>query len=411
MTDPVVVVGGGQAAVQLCLALRKAKYEADILVFSEEDVLPYHRPPLSKAFITGKTDEETLTMRPASFYESRNIGVHLGAPVTSIDPVLKRVQTADGVVAYRSLVLATGAISRKLPIGGHDAAGVFELRDLADAKAIKHHLETTSRVIIIGAGFIGLEAAAVLNQTGVQVTIFDTAERVMGRAVSPQVSDWFTNTHRAAGITIFLNEGVSQIVVQDGCVCGVERSSGETLEADMVLVGIGVLPHTELAEAAGLHCDNGVVVDEYCRTSSPSVYAVGDCANHPNLYAANRRIRLESVQNATDQARVVAGMIAATENAGSTSAPYRAVPWFWSDQAEHSLQMAGLAFDVDHRVIRGNPDDGSFSVFQFSAGKLMAVDSVNSSRDHMLARKMLEAEVSPTFDQASDSGFELKTLL
>lgn len=412
MTHPVVVVGGGQAAVQLCLALRKEKYDGGIVVYSEEDELPYHRPPLSKAYITGNTDDEKLAMRPASFYESRHVDLRLGSEVTAIDKDRQLVETAQGTQPYSTLVLATGAVSRALPIEGVDAAGVFELRDLPDARNIRQHLESTNRVVIIGAGFIGLEAAAALNKSGKSVTVFDTADRVMGRAVSEEVSDWFARTHRQAGIEIFLNEGVAKVVADDnGKVTGVERHNGEVLAADMVLVGIGVLPHTRLAESAGLACDNGVVVDQYCRSSDPSIYAAGDCANHPNPFAGGRQLRLESVQNATDQARTIAGAIVASMDIDRSANPYHAVPWFWSDQAEHSLQMAGLAFDVDHREVRGNPQDGSFSVFQFSGGAVVAVDSVNASRDHMIARKLLGAGVSPTRAQASDLEFDLRGLL
>jgi len=411
MADPVVIVGGGQAAVQLCIALRKEKYDGDIVVFSEEQELPYHRPPLSKAYITGKTDDEKLAMRPASFYQSRNIDLQLDCRVTSIEPENKRVITDGGQQPYSALVLVTGAIARKLPIEGIDAQGVFELRDFPDARAIKQSAEKKPEVVIIGAGFIGLEAAAALNQIGLVVSVFDTADRVMGRAVSPEVSHWFEEVHREAGISIYLNEGVAKIIVDDNNhVAGVERSDGEVIDATMVLVGVGGLPHTELAQQAGLSCDNGIVVDEFCRTSDPSVFAAGDCASHPNPYAAGRQVRLESVQNATDQARTIAGAIAA-ENSAKQPQPYHSVPWFWSDQAEHNLQMAGLAFDVDDRVTRGQPSEASFSVFQFHGNQLVAVDSVNAARDHMIARKMLAASISPTAEQVADTEFDLKSLL
>ncbi len=412
MTDPVVVVGGGQVAVQLCLALRKEKYQGDIVVLSEENELPYHRPPLSKAYITGKTDDEKLVMRPFSFYESRNIDLKLNTAVTAIDCDRQTVHTQNSALKYRYLVLATGALARQLPIEGKDANGVFELRDLPDARALKAHLDGAADVVVIGAGFIGLEAAAALRQTGCRVTVFDTADRVMGRAVSPEVSQWFTETHTQAGINILLNEGIARIAVDSNHqVCGVVRQNGETVSADTVLIGVGVLPHVELADSAGISCDNGIVVDEYCRTSTPAVFAAGDCASHPNRFAGGRHVRLESVQNATDQARTIAGVIAAADQGDQSAAPYAAVPWFWSDQAEHSLQMTGLAYDVNGRVTRGDPDAGSFSVFQFNGAQLVAVDSVNASRDHMLARKMLASSVSPSFEQVADSDFDLKTLI
>ncbi len=413
MAAPVVIVGGGQAAVQLCLALRKEKYAGDVVVCSEESELPYHRPPLSKAYITGKTDDEKLLMRPESFYQSRNIDLRLNCMVSAIDPAAKSVTTAQGEnLPYQYLVLAMGARARHLPVKGRDAVGVVELRDIKDARQIKDRLSGCKKVVIIGAGFIGLEVAAALNVQGVGVTVFDTAERVMGRAVAPEISRWFEATHRAAGIDIHLGEGITEITAaDDGNVSGVVRSNGERINAEMVLIGIGVEPHTDLASAAGLDCENGIVVDQYCQTSDPSVFAAGDCANHPNVFADGRRVRLESVQNATDQARTIASAIAATENNTPPDKPYAAVPWFWSDQAEHSLQMAGLSFDADTHITRGLPADGSFSVFHFRGNDLLAVDSVNASRDHMLARKLLGARISPTRLQAEDVDFDLKTLL
>ena len=229
----------------------------------------------------------------------------------------------------------------------------------------------------------------------------------MGRAVAPQISHWFEKTHAAAGIDIHLNEGINRIVADDnGAVAAVERADGSLIEAQLVLVGIGVLPATDLAMAAGVQCDNGVLVDEYCRSSDALIYAAGDCANHSNIYAQGRRVRLESIQNATDQARVIARAIAKPENA----APYQAVPWFWSDQGEHSLQMTGLSFDADKHIVRGNPDSGSFSVFHYKGERLLSVDSVNASRDHMLARKLLAAGVSPTVEQAADIEVNLMEL-
>ena len=416
MTDPVVIVGGGQAAVQLCLALRKEKYDGDIIVCSDEAELPYHRPPLSKAYIVGKTDDEKLLMRPESFYQSRNIDLRLNSRATEIDAAAKTLtidaQGKRHQLTYRFLVLTMGAKARHLPIAGRESTGVEELRDINDARSIKTQLPDCKNVVIIGAGFIGLEAAAVLNQSDIKVTVFDTADRVMGRAVAPQISHWFESAHRQAGIDIHLSEGVSEIVAgSSGAVSGVIRNNGETVAADMVLIGIGVEPHTGLAASAGLDCDNGIAVDEFCRTSDSSIFAAGDCANHPNTFAGGRRVRLESVQNATDQARTIAGAIAAAVNNVEPSRPYRAVPWFWSDQADNSLQMAGLSFDADNYVTRGDPSAGSFSVFHFNGESLMAVDSVNASRDHMLARKLLGAGTSPTPAEAQHPEFDLKSLI
>lgn len=413
MTEPVIIVGGGQAAVQLCLALRKEKYTGAITIYSAESDYPYHRPPLSKAYITGKADDENLPMRAESFYSSKNIDLRLNDEVTSIDVANKTVSSASGSQRYSNLVLATGAIARPLSIEGREVQGVFELRDIADARAIKSALPGVSSIAVIGAGFIGLEVAAATSQTGKNVTVFDMADRVMGRAVAPQISHWFEKTHRAAGINIHLNESVVRIVAgDDGVVSGVQRADGSIAEAQLVLIGIGVLPNSEIAASAGVKCENGVLVDEFCRTSSANVFAAGDCANHPNVFADGRQLRLESIQNATDQARVIAKVIASGEPESTTEPePYQAVPWFWSDQAAHSLQMTGLSFDADQYVLRGDPESGSFSVFHYRAKRLLAVDSVSCPRDHMLARKLLAAGISPAPEQAADTQLNLMDLL
>ena len=409
VSDPVVIVGGGQAAVQLCLALRKEKYDGEIMIFSAESEPPYHRPPLSKAYITGQADDSKLAMRPESFYPAKNIQLKLNDEVLSIDASAKTIASASGKQAYSSLVIATGAVARPLQIEGRDAKAVYELRDIHDARSIKAALEKANHVVVIGAGFIGLEVAAAANQSGKKVTVFDMADRVMGRAVAPLISHWFEKTHRAAGIDIHLQESIKGIVSDDsGHVTGVERNSSEILEAQLVLIGIGVLPNSDIASAAGIQCDNGVVVDKYCRTSNPHIYAAGDCANHPNVFADGRRVRLESIQNATDQARVIASAIVA---GGEATRAYGAVPWFWSDQAEHALQMTGLSFDADSYAVRGEPASASFSVFHYRQQQLLAVDSVNSSRDHMLSRKMLAAGVSPTPEQVEDTSFNLLDLV
>lgn len=402
--DAVVIIGGGQAAVQLCLALRKEKVDRPIFMLCEESEYPYHRPPLSKSYLTGDTDEEKLAMRPVSFYESKGIQVELGDAVQALDLANKTVKTLNTTYRYHTLVLATGARPRVLPIPGADLDGVHLLRNLPDSKAIKADLSSAQNIVIIGAGFIGLELAAVANAMQKNVTVFDTAERVMARAVSPEISAWFESTHRSNGIDVRLQQSVSAVEGQSK-VSRVVTASGEVLDCDLLVVGVGVLPNVELAEAAGITCLNGIVVDEYCETSESDVYAMGDCASHPNPYYGGKMIRLESVQNATDQARVIASGIAGRKKA------YQSVPWFWSDQGEHSLQMAGLSDNADQFVRRNSDAESSFSVFHFANGQLQSVDSINSPRDHMLARKLLAARVSPSVEQVSDPGFELKTLL
>lgn len=405
---PIVIVGGGQAAVQLCLALRKEKVTTPIVMLSEEAEYPYHRPPLSKSYLTGETNEEKLAMRPTSFYDSKDIRVELNCTVTGINPESRSVDTQAAVINYQSLVLATGARPRVLPLPGADLSGVHLLRDYQQSRSLKQDLDSAENIVVIGAGFIGLEIAVVANGAGKKVTVFDTGDRVMARAVSPDVSAWFEKTHRANGIDIRLNDSVSEI--QGGSrVTNVVTSAGDEIACDVLIIGIGVVPNMELADSAGIDCENGVVVNEYCETSVADIYAVGDCAYHPNPYFSNKMIRLESVQNATDQARVAASVIAGRKNA------YNSVPWFWSDQGEHSLQMAGLSDNADQFVMRedASQQDGgsSFSVFHFGGGKLQSVDSVNNPRDHMLARKLLSAQINPTPEQAADPDFDLKTLL
>lgn len=405
MSGAVVIVGGGQAGVQLCMALRREKFDGPISLYCAESEYPYHRPPLSKSYITGATDDDKLPMRPESFYEKNAIDVHLECTVSDLNLQDSSVSAGGGVVSYRDLVLATGARPRLLDWQRGAPTGVYALRDLADARQIRQALKSCKSLAIVGAGFIGLELAAAAAATGVQVTVFETADRVMARAVAPAISRWFEQTHRANGVDIRLGTAVSGVDQRGGAVSAVNAVDGTVLESDMVVVGIGVVPNEELAEQAGLRCDNGIVVDEHCRTEADSVYACGDCAAHVNRFADSRQVRLESIQNATDQARTVAAAIAGGHK------PYNAVPWFWSDQGAHKLQMAGLAFDADDYIQRGDSTSARFSIFHYRGNRLLAVDSVNESRDHMVARKLIDAGVSPTREQAADADFDLKSLI
>ncbi len=278
--DPIVIVGGGQAAVQLCLAIRKEKVSAPAVMLSEEANYPYHRPPLSKSFLSGETDEEKLNMRPPSFYQSKAVEVRLETPVLAIDPQARTVSTSDGVQNYQSLVIATGARPRPLPISGADLGGVHLLRDLDQSKHIARELQNADSVAVIGAGFIGLEFASVAAKMGKQVTVFDTVDRVMAQAVSPTMSAWFEKQHRSNGIDLQLNNSVANIVGKDK-VEQLETTSGDRLDCDLLVIGIGVIPNDEIASTAGLACDDGIIIDEYCQTSVEGIYAAGDCARHP----------------------------------------------------------------------------------------------------------------------------------
>ena len=414
-TDPIIIIGGGQAAVQLCLALRKEKVTTPILVLSEEGEYPYHRPPLSKSFLSGETSEEKLLMRPESFYSSKDVDVKLNTRVDQIDPENHTVKTAGGDFSYQKLVITTGSRARPLPsaITGADAqfAGVHMIRTLQQSKHLKQELADAGNIVIIGAGFIGLEFAAVANKMGKSVTVYDQADRVMARAVSPNISTWFSQQHQSNGIEIQLKDSVSEIIGPNK-VSEVVTVSGKRQPCDLLVAGIGVIANDEIASAAGLKCDDGIVVNEYCETSVADIYAAGDCAKHPNSFAnnpdissGNNMIRLESIQNATDQARVIAACIAGKRS------EYSSVPWFWSDQGEYSLQIAGLSNASDTFIERGNPDENSFSVFHYRGTELQCVDSVNSPKDHMVARKLISSGISPTVEQSGDSSFELKTLL
>jgi len=406
--DPIVIIGGGQAAVQMCIALRKEKVDSPIVMLSEEREYPYHRPPLSKSFLSGDTPEEKLRMRPASFYPSKDVAVKLNSRVIKINPESRGVETDKGEFSYQSLVIATGARPRPLPsdIKGvtSEISGVHLLRELRNAKIIKQELANAENVAVIGAGFIGLEFAAVANKMAKNVTVFDLANRVMARAVSPNISAWFLQKHLSNGIDIRLNDSITEVIGTDK-ITELRTVAGERQSCDLLVVGIGVIPNDVIAADAGLNCADGIVVNEHCETSIAGIYAAGDCARHPNPFANNEMVRLESIQNATDQARVIAGCIA-----GKNSS-YNSVPWFWSDQGEYSLQMAGLSNSSDTFIERDNPVENSFSVFHYNDGALQSVDSVNSPKDHMIARKLIANGISPDPEQAADTSFELKSLL
>jgi 3-phenylpropionate/trans-cinnamate dioxygenase ferredoxin reductase component len=401
----VVVVGAGQAGYQTAESLRQEGYDGPITILGDEPHAPYQRPPLSKAYLLGETDKERLKFRPENFYAERNIDLRVNTSVNSIERDTKQVTLLGGdILDYDHLVLATGARVRELPVPGADLEGVFYLKTLDDIDRIEAHLAKTENVVVIGAGFIGLEFAAVARKLDKDVTVLEAAPRVMGRAVSPMISAFFTKVHRDNGANVLCDAMVSELTGEGGLVTGVTCADGATYPADLVVVGIGVIPNVELADGAGLACDNGIVVDEFCRTADPNIYAAGDCAAYHHPFA-DRLIRLESVQNAADQGRTVGAAIAGNER------PYGGVPWFWSDQCGLKLQMAGLLEGCDQTVVRGAMEDGKFSLFHFRSGVLRAVDAVSKPADYVQGRKLMEAGISPTPEQAGDSEFKLKGLL
>lgn len=409
MKRDVVIVGAGHAGVSLAFALRNLGFAGSIALLSDEADLPYHRPPLSKAFMTAGDDTESerrLLLESAEFYAEKGIELRLGSPVETIEPTSHSMVLQSGErLEYSHLVLATGARARRLPLPGAELQGLETLRTLEDARRIRQRLATSPRVVVVGGGFIGLELAATAATLGKQVTVLETASRIMERSVAPRVSEYVAQRHASKGIRIETGCRVSAFRGDGGQVCAVLGESGEW-PADLVIVGAGAQPNSELAEAAGIACGNGILVDSQMRTSAPDVFAIGDCAAHENPYAGNARIRLESIQNANDQARVVAQVIH-----GDASARYHAVPWFWSDQGEVKLQMAGLGADRTDCVVRGEPASGRFSVFHYRGDELIGVDSINQPLDHIMSRKLLTAGLSPDKATVANVSVELKSLL
>lgn len=400
MHTGVVIAGAGQAGFQLAVSLRAEGFTGPVTLIGDEPELPYNRPPLSKAFLSGKESEADLPFRPPDFYAAHQIGMRMGARVVGLDVRGKSVEIDSGEsIPFDFLVLATGA--RVRPISSEPIHGLLYLRTLEDARQCKHLLEASDVLISIGAGFIGLEAAAAAASKGKRVTVVAAEDRPMSRVVSPLVSDHFRRLHVNHGVTLRLSEAV--VRVDHGV--HVHLGSGAILEAPLVIAGIGVLPNIELAESAGLSTANGIIVDEYLRTSDPSIFAIGDCAEHPNRFVPAGRGRIESIQNAVDQARAVASTIAGKPRA------YTAVPWFWTEQFDAKLQIAGIPTGCSEFVVRGNPSTESFSVFGFRADRLAAVESINRPVDHIQARKLLETNAPLSLAQAADETFSLKTLI
>ena len=402
----ILVVGAGQAGFQAAASLREAGFSGPLTLIGEEAPPPYQRPPLSKAYLAGKTDARGLLLRQETFFAEHAIALRR-ARAAGIDRAERRVRLEDGgSLAYDHLILATGTRNRALPVPGADLAGVHGLRTLDEADALKNALEHAQRIVVVGAGFIGLEFAAVCAGRGLSVTVIEAADRVMARAVSPETSEAFAAFHEAAGVTILFGAGVRAIDGADGRVAAVVLADGQTLPADLVLVGIGVVPNQELAAEAGLTVHDGIEVDAFLGTGDPAISAIGDCARFPTRFAAGLpggdRVRIESVQNAVDQGRCLAARLTGRPSA------YDAVPWFWSDQGPRKLQIAGLGSPDDASVVRRA--GAGFSVFRFRGGHLSAVESVDRPADHMAARRILTAARSLTPEQAADPAFDLKAL-
>lgn len=403
MTERLVVAGGGQAAFALVAKLRALKDMRPVTVVSAEASHPYQRPPLSKKYLLGEADLGRLMFRPESWYAENDVEVRLSTEVLAIDRAEKTVTLSDGaVLAYDILVLATGAAPRRLPaeIGG-DLDGVFTVRDYRDADRLGIEMQEGRRALVVGGGYIGLEAAAVARGRGLDVTLIEMAERILARVASPATATILKAIHTARGVDIREKTGLVRLIGEAGRVTGAELSDGFVLPADLVIVGIGVTANDRLAREAGLEVAGGIVVDEQARTSDPSIFAVGDCTVLP---FEGRRVRLESVQNAVDQAEAAAAVIA------GGAASYAPKPWFWSDQYDVKLQIAGLSAGYD-RVATRTGAEGSVSYWYYRGDELLAVDAMNDPRVYMVAKRLIEAGKSPSAAIVSDPAADLKALL
>lgn len=400
----IVIIGGGHGGSQVAASLRDGGYDGALALISAEADIPYQRPPLSKAFLKDPK-HDLLPLRPTSFYEKNRVDLRLGTRVEAIDLRGRRVTLADGgAVEFDALALAPGAHPRLPRIEGIELDGVFALRESADARAIRERLGSAGDVVVVGGGFIGLEIASTARLLGKTVTVLEAADRLMGRVVAPEISAHFLGLHRGWGTDVRLNTAIGPVIGEGGRVVAVETAAGDRIAADMVLIGIGVIPNSEIAGAAGIQVENGIVVDDFMATSVPEIVAFGDAANFHH-WDLQRRVRLESVQNAVDQAKTAAATLLGRRE------EYRAVPWFWSDQGDVKLQMVGLPFSATRSVRRGSSASGAFSIFHYAGDRLVAIDSVNRAADHMIGRRLLAAGISPAPEVAADESADLKAMV
>lgn len=403
MVQQLVIAGAGHAAGQVVATLKQKKFEGEILLIGDEAWLPYQRPPLSKKFLAGELPAERLYFKPPNFYDETNIEVRLNTSITAVDREDHSIETATGdKISYDKLILALGSRVRRVDVDGSNLDGVHYLRNIDDVERIHKDVDTAGNVVIVGAGYIGLEVAAVMRQLGHNVTVIEMADRVMSRVVSPIVSGFFQQQHTEHGVQLQLSTGLKRFI-GDNHVSAVETDDGRTFPADAVIIGIGIVPNTEIAAAAGLQIDNGIIVDDHCQTSDTDVYAVGDCTAHPNsIYG--RRLRLESVHNALEQAKTAA------MNICGDNVRYSQVPWFWSDQYDLKLQIAGLSEAYDDIVVRGSPQDAVFSCLYLRDGRLIACDAINSPRDFMQSKALIASQATIDPQRLADSGNQLKDL-
>jgi 3-phenylpropionate/trans-cinnamate dioxygenase ferredoxin reductase subunit len=403
----IVIVGAGHGGAQAAIALRQNKFEGTVMMIGRDSEPPYERPPLSKEYLARDKTFERIYIRPPQFWADKGIDLRLNSTVTAVDPAAHTLTLADGsTVEYGKLIWATGGDPRRLPVDGGDLGSVHGVRDRADVDRMMAELDAGAKqIVVIGGGYIGLEAAAVLTKLGCNVTLLEALPRVLARVAGEQLSEFYQNEHASKGVTIRLEVGVDSLIGENGKVTGVKLADGEVLPADMVVVGIGIVPAVAPLITAGAAGANGVDVDQLCRTSLPDIYAIGDCAAHANGFADGAVIRLESVQNANDMATTAAKDIM------GDAQPYHALPWFWSNQYDLKLQTAGLSIGHDQTVLRGDPDGRSFSVIYLKGGKIIALDCVNAVKDYVQGRKLVEAGAVIAPELLADAGTPLKEMV
>jgi len=397
----IVIIGAGQASAVAAATLRKENYTGTIRIFGDESHLPYDRPPLSKYYLAGEMELSKTLIRSAEFYADNDIELHTNTRVESIDAEAKQIITASNeVYDYDKLVITTGSRARQLNLPGSQLDGIHYLRTIDDVDRIRESMSKVKKLCVIGGGYVGLEVAAVALTAGLEVTVIETQDRILQRVTTSEMSEYYHRLHTQRGVNIMLNKAVTAF---DGTqtvsrvLCG-----DESVEADLVVIGVGIIPNIELAENAGLDCDNGIVVNDHCQTSHPDIYAAGDCTNHPNRLL-DRRLRLESVPNAIEQARI------ACINLLGGDLQYASIPWFWSDQYELKLQMVGFSSDGDESIVRGDKSVNRFAVFHLKQGRVVAVDAVNSSKAFMLGKRLYGKSVDAQL--LADESVELKSFL
>ena len=402
--ENLVIIGAGQSAVQCITTLQKEGYSGSITLVGDEEHLPYQRPPLSKGFLEDTIKKERLYFKKLEFFIENKIQLKLGTYVKGVNIQDQNIALTDGVkLDFDKLVFATGSRVRKLDFPGNNLDSIHYLRGLDDAESMKSDMENSKNIVIIGAGYIGLEVAAIASKRNVSVSVIEMADRVMNRTVDPQISEYYKNLHESHGVDFQFNNSLKEIVGSkkvEKVIC----SDGAEIKADMVIIGAGILPNVEIAEEAGINCENGIIVDEFAKTNSDIVFACGDCTNHPNKLL-NRNLRLESVHNAMEQAKTAAYSIL------GNPVEYNQIPWFWSDQYDHKLQIVGLSGEHDAVTIRGNIKESKFMLFYTKEDKLIAVDSVNNPKEFLICRKLVANKVKMNAEMISDLKMDLNDLI